>query len=52
MPYMVNGVVVQKRSVWRVGFIPELLWSLLNSITYLYDPPLPAHLTGVSPIGT
>ena len=41
MPYLVNGVMVEKRSIWRLSIISELLWKLLNSITYLCDlaPP-------------
>jgi ABC-type anion transport system duplicated permease subunit len=37
MPYLVNGVMVEKRSIWRLSIISELLWKLLNSISYLYE---------------
>jgi hypothetical protein len=33
----VNGVMVEKRSIWRLSIISELLWKLLNSISYLYE---------------
>lgn len=36
MPYVSGGEVVEKRSVWRLSIITDVIWGAVNFVGLLY----------------